>query len=159
MSGLKNLKKQRSTNYCIKNGLHMNGSDRLSVNAQKAFSKSLEDLSTLLKTSKGISDIRLSHSQNEFVEKINSILKDLPTEEQLKFQELFGFKIVNGKLTGYPNVNISVENYTNKELFNKIKQEVEAYLDNQVIIENNPQLKMLKKTYYNYTLYTTIIYI
>ena len=124
----------------IKNGLHMNENDRLSADAQKAFNKSIEDLSILLKTTKSISDIRLSHSHKEFVEKINSILKDLPPEEQLKIQELFGFKIVNGKLTGYPNVNLSAENYTNKELFDKIKQEVEAYLDNQVIIENNPQL-------------------
>lgn len=62
------------------------------------------------------------------------MLKDLPKEEALKVQSQFGFKIENGKLTGYPQCNSEARVDVN-ELVRRYTK------NNSVKISGNPELE------------------
>ena len=115
-------------------------SKTLSLNSKKLLENSLRDLDNSLATTNVINDIELGYSHKDFVEKINFILKDLTPKEQIQIQDMFGFKIIDGKLTGYPDANMHLENFLNPDLVIKIQKEIEKFTNNRVIVENNPQL-------------------
>ena len=122
--------------------------DKLPLEQQMKFDNSINSLSGDIKEMNlsDLSDINLKYSQKDFLSDINELLNDLPKEEQLKLQNKFGFKIVDGKLTGYPKTvkDIGSIAFENKELLNKINEKVNSFSNNNALtVKDNPQLNSL----------------
>ena len=81
--------------------------------------------------------IKLEYSQENFVTNINRILKNLPEEQQLEIQQMFGFCIKNGKLTGYPKDTHYTNSTADKTVIAEVKKEVAKYLNNKMVSENS----------------------
>ena len=122
--------------------------DKLTPEKQAKFDSSIGSLSNGVKEMNlaDLSEINLKYSQKEFINNINELLKDLPTEEQIKLQNKFGFRIIDNKLTGYPKTvkDINSVDFENKELLNKINEKVDSFLNNNALtVKDNPQLNSL----------------
>ncbi len=121
---------------------------------QKIFDNSLDNLANSLKSMdlSNLTDIKLSMPHTEFVSQVQALIKDLPIEEQAKIQDYFGFKIVDGKLTGYPNSenkDLSLSEISDNQtisILNKVKTVVDNYTDNNFItVKDNPILNQALK--------------
>lgn len=131
----------------------------LEASSQRAFDENLKNLTNVLRTIdlSELQEIQLSMSHSEFILQVQSILKDLSMTEQAKIQDYFGFKIIGGKLSGYPNSlerDLSISNITDKksiEALNKVKKIVDNYVNNNFItVKNNPVLNEQLKTISKY---------
>ena len=100
------------------------------------FNTNLINLSEILKkeTASGVPDVKLGMTHEEFMSNVNELLKGLSKEEALKVQSQFGFKIENGKLTGYPQCNAGARADIN-ELVSRYTT------NNSVTIAGNPELE------------------
>lgn len=100
------------------------------------FNTNLIKLSDILKkeTASEIPDVKLGMTHEEFMSNVNELLKGLSKEEALKVQSQFGFKIENGKLTGYPQCNAGARADIN-ELVSRYTT------NNSVKIAGNPELE------------------
>lgn len=128
--------------------------DKLTPEKQAKFDSSIGSLSNGVKEMNlaDLSEINLKYSQKEFINNINELLKDLPTEEQIKLQNKFGFRIIDNKLTGYPKTvkDINSVDFGNKELLNKINEKVDSFLNNNALtVKDNPQLNSLLNDLFN----------
>ena len=128
--------------------------DKLTPQKQAKFDNSIGALSNGVKEMNlaDLSEINLKYSQKEFINNINELLKDLPTEEQIKLQNKFGFRIIDNKLTGYPKTvkDINVVDFENKELLNKVNEKVDSFLNNNALtVKDNPQLNSLLNDLFN----------
>ena len=121
---------------------------------QKVFDNSLDNLANSLKSMdlSNLTDIKLSMPHSEFVSQVQLLIKDLSIEEQAKIQDYFGFKIVDGKLTGYPNSenkDLSLSEISDNQtisILNKVKTVVDNYTDNNFItVKDNPILNQALK--------------
>lgn len=108
--------------------------ETLDDNMIELFNKNLINLAEIIKTKSGSKNIDLAITHQEFINNINDLLKDLPKEEALKVQSQFGFKIENGKLTGYPQCNSEARVDVN-ELVRRYTK------NNSVKISGNPELE------------------
>ena len=128
--------------------------DKLTPKKQTMFDNSINSLNSAVKEMNlaDLSEINLKYSQKEFINNINELLKDLPTEEQIKLQNKFGFRIIDNKLTGYPKTvkDINSVDFENKELLNKINEKVDSFLNNNALtVKDNPQLNSLLNDLFN----------
>ena len=125
---------------------------------QKEFNTSLNNLTNSLRTMdlSNLTEVNLTMPHTEFIKQVQDIMKDLPIEEQAKIQDYFGFKIDNGRLTGYPNSDgkeLSLSGITDEKsltALDKVKNVVDNYTDNNfVTVKDNPilnqQLKDISK--------------
>ena len=153
---------QNDTEYAniiksITQSLNMS-SKPLDAAQQKEFNTSLNNLTNSLKTMdlSNLTEVNLTMPHTEFIKQVQDIMKDLPMEEQAKIQDYFGFKIDNGRLTGYPNSDgkdLSLSGITDKKslaALDKVKNVVDNYTDNNfVTVKDNPilnqQLKDISK--------------
>jgi len=128
--------------------------DKLTPEKQAKFDSSIGSLSNGVKEMNlaDLSEINLKYSQKEFINNINELLKDLPTEEQIKLQNKFGFRIIDNKLIGYPKTvkDIDSVDFENKELLNKVNEKVDSFLNNNALtVKDNPQLNSLLNDLFN----------
>ena len=128
--------------------------DKLTPEKQAKFNSSIGSLSNGVKEMNlaDLSEINLKYSQKDFVNDINELLKDLPTEEQIKLQNKFGFRIIDNKLIGYPKTvkDIDSVDFENKELLNKVNEKVDSFLNNNALtVKDNPQLNSLLNDLFN----------
>lgn len=128
--------------------------DKLTPEKQAMFDNSINSLSSAVKEMNlaDLSEINLKYSQKEFINNINELLKNLPTEEHIKLQNKFGFRIVDDKLTGYPKTvkDINSVDFESKELLNKINEKVDSFLNNNALtVKDNPQLNSLLNDLFN----------
>ena len=108
--------------------------ETLDNNTIEQFNINLINLTEILKTKTGSENINLELTHEEFINNVNHIFKGLTREEALKVQSQFGFKIENGKLTGYPQCNTGARADIN-ELVTRYTQ------NNSVKISGNPELE------------------
>jgi hypothetical protein len=87
-----------------------------------------------MKTKSGSENMDLAITHKDFIKGVNDLLKDLPKDEALKIQSQFGFKIENGKLTGYPQCNAGARADINELVTRYTK-------NNSVKIAGNPELE------------------
>lgn len=128
--------------------------DKLTPEKQAKFDSGIASLSNGVKEMNlaDLSEINLKYSQKDFVNDINELLKDLSVEEQIKLQNKFGFRIVDGSLTGYPKTlkDINTIEFVNKELLNNINEKVDSFLNNNALtVKDNPQLNSLLNDLFN----------
>ena len=122
------------------------------------FNKVIDGLSHYLKEAdlSNLEEINLTMTHTEFISKVESVLKHLPKEEQAKIQDFYGFKIIDGKLSGYPNLDtkdLNLSDITDKQSIiavNQLKTLIDDYVNNNfVTVKDNPslnrQLKELSK--------------
>ena len=102
--------------------------------AIEEFNTNLVNLSEILKTNSSPENINLAITHKEFINNVNKILSGLTGEEALKIQSQFGFKIENGKLTGYPQCNTGARADINKLVTRYTR-------NNSVKISGNPELE------------------
>ncbi len=116
--------------------------------------ENLNKLAEVLKTTdlSDLEEINLTMPQKEFVAKAEEILKDLSDEEKAKVMDYFGFKIVDGKLTGYPNSadkDLSLADISDPKTIatvEKMKGLVDNYTDNNFItVKDHPELNAVLK--------------
>lgn len=103
-------------------------------NTIELFNKNLMNLAEIMKTKSGSENINLKFTHKEFINNVNDILSGLTREEALKVQSQFGFKIENGKLTGYPQCNAGARADIN-ELVSRYTT------SNSIKIAGNPELE------------------
>lgn len=108
--------------------------ETLDNNTIEQFNKNLINLSEIMKTKSGSENINLKFTHKEFINNVNDILSGLTREEALKVQSQFGFKIENGKLTGYPQCNTGARADINKLVTRYTR-------NNSVKISGNPELE------------------
>lgn len=108
--------------------------ETLDNNTIESFNKNLIDLAEIIKSKSGSKNIDLAITHKDFIKGVNDLLKDLPKDEALKIQSQFGFKIENGKLTGYPQCNASARADINELVLRYTK-------NNFVKISGNPELE------------------
>lgn len=106
----------------------------LNNKAIEEFNTNLVNLSEILKTNPSPENINLAIPHEEFINNVNKILSGLTRKEALKVQSQFGFKIENGKLTGYPQCNAGARADIN-ELVSRYTT------NNSVKIAGNPALE------------------
>lgn len=106
----------------------------LNNKAIEEFNTNLVNLSEILKTNTSPENINLAIPHEEFINNVNKILSGLTRKEALKVQSQFGFKIENGKLTGYPQCNDGARADIN-ELVSRYTT------NNSVKIAGNPELE------------------
>ncbi len=122
------------------------------------FNKVINDFSHYLKSAdlSKLDDINLTMPHSEFISRVQGMIKHLPLEEQAKIQEFYGFKIIDGKLSGYPNLNtkdLNLSEITDEQsiiVVNKLRKVIDDYINNNfVTVKDNPslnqQLKELSK--------------
>ncbi|MCR5265456.1 MAG: hypothetical protein K6E29_02550 [Cyanobacteria bacterium RUI128] len=118
------------------------------------FNSALINLQNILKEVdlNDLSDISLTTTHREFVSQVDSIIKDLPKEEQDKIQDYFGFRINNGKLDGYPRYKdknrsaTEISDPRTMEAINRLKPIVDNYINNNFIsVKNKPELNQCLK--------------
>ena len=127
--------------------------ESLSAEKVQEFNNNLNSLNSYLKTAdlSDLSEINLTTTHKEFINQVNDILKVLPKEEQAKIQDLFGFKIIDDNLTGYPNDSDSIDlssltDTKSLETVNKLKDCVKEYTDNNFItVKDKPELNAVLK--------------
>ena len=108
--------------------------ETLDNNTIEQFNKNLINLSEIMKTKSGSENMDLAITHKDFIKGVNDLLKDLPKDEALKIQSQFGFKIENGKLTGYPQCNAGARADINELVTRYTK-------NNSVKIAGNPELE------------------
>lgn len=108
--------------------------ETLDNNTIELFNKNLMNLAEIMKTKSGSENINLKFTHKEFINNVNDILSGLTREEALKVQSQFGFKIENGKLTGYPQCNTGARADINKLVTRYTR-------NNSVKISGNPELE------------------
>ena len=122
------------------------------------FNKVISDFSNYLKSANlsKLEEINLTMPHTEFISRVENVIKHLPKEEQAKIQDFYGFKIIDGKLSGYPNINakdLNLSEITDEQsiiVVNKLRKIIDDYVNNNfVTVKDNPllnqQLKELSK--------------
>ena len=103
-----------------------------------------------------LDEINLTMPHSEFISRVENIIKHLPKEEQAKIQDFYGFQIIDGKLSGYPNLNakdLNLAEITDEQsiiVVDKLRKVIDDYVNNNfVTVKDNPllnqQLKELSK--------------
>ena len=114
----------------------------------------LKQLAEVLKNTdlSDLEEINLTMPHSEFIAKAEEFMKELSDEEKAKVMEYFGFKIQDGKLTGYPNgdgKDLSLADISDPktiDVVNKMKGLVDNYTDNNFItVKDHPELNAVLK--------------
>ena len=127
----------------------------LSAARAQAFDANLRDMATSLKTMdlSGLKKIELTMPHEEFVSKVQNMMKDLSPMEQAKVQDYFGFRIEDGKLGGYPNTrakdlaSLDITDEKTIDVIVKMKSTVDEYTNSNFVTTNDiPELNRMLKT-------------
>lgn len=114
----------------------------------------LKKLADVLKNTdlSDLEEINLTMPQKEFIAKAQELMEGLSDEEKAKVMDYFGFNIVDGKLTGYPNAadkDLSLADIKDQktiDVINKMKGLVDSYTDNNFItVKDHPELNEVLK--------------
>lgn len=113
------------------------------------FNKSIFNLANTVKETdlSKSNNINLKISHTNFINNIQTVIKNLPKTEQAKICDLYGFNIIDGKLSGYPhteNNNIDLSDITDTKSIQaakKVENIVQEYSNKNCILINNPELK------------------
>ena len=126
----------------------------LSAARVQAFDANLRDMATSLKTMdlSGLKKIELTMPHEEFMSKVQNMMKDLSPIEQAKVQDYFGFRIEDGKLGGYPNTrakDLASSDITDEKTIDviaKMKSTVDEYINSNFVTTNDiPELNRMLK--------------
>ncbi len=119
------------------------------------FNRTVLNLGAFLKSAdlSALKEMNLTISHKKFISEVENIMSGLSEKEKIELQDFFGFKIIDGKLSGYPSV-AGRELYSKKELSEvseKLRKLVRDFTDNNFItVKDNPalnrQMKELSKT-------------
>ncbi len=127
----------------------------LSAARAQAFDANLNDMATSLKTMdlSGLRKIELTMPHEEFVSRVQNMMKDLSPIEQAKVQDYFGFRIEDGKLGGYPNTrakdlaSLDITDAKTIQVIENMKSTVDEYTNSNFVTTNDiPELNKMLKT-------------